>query len=74
MGGDDLELTQEFLSQMLGVRRSSVSLVAGTLQQAGLLRVRRGRVRIIDLEGLQEAACECYETVRSQSEQLLNID
>ena len=43
MGGDDLELTQEFLGQMLGVRRASVSLVAGTLQQAGLLRVRRGR-------------------------------
>jgi CRP-like cAMP-binding protein len=74
MGADDLELTQEFLSQMLGVRRSSVSLVSGTLQQAGLLRVRRGRVLIVDPAGLQEAACECYETVRSQSEQLLNID
>jgi CRP-like cAMP-binding protein len=68
---DDLALTQEFVAQMLGVRRSSVSLVAGTLQHAGLIRYRRGHIRILDVEGLRDAACECYETVRSQSERLL---
>jgi CRP-like cAMP-binding protein len=71
MESDDLALTQEFVSQMLGVRRTSVSIVAGTLQQAGLIRYRRGHIRILDLQGLQDGACECYETVRSQSERLL---
>ncbi len=71
MGNDDLALTQEFLGQMLGVRRSSVSLIAGTLQQAGLLRYRRGHIRILDVEGLRDAACECYATVKAHSDRLL---
>jgi CRP-like cAMP-binding protein len=70
--GDTLELTQEFLGQMLGVRRTSVSLVANTLQSAGLIRYRRGRIEILDLEGLRETACECYGTVKSHSDRLLN--
>ena len=70
-GSDDLKLTQEFLAQMLGVRRTSVSLVATTLQNAGLIRYSRGNIRILDLGGLQAAACECYETVRVQTERLL---
>ena len=72
-GGANLELTQEFLAQMLGVRRTSVSLVAGTLQNAGLIRYSRGRVEITNLKGLQETSCECYETVRAQNERLLGI-
>ena len=72
-GGDKLGLTQEFLAQMLGVRRTSVSLVANTLQEAGLIRYSRGRVEITDLEGLRQTACECYETVKLQSERLLGI-
>jgi CRP-like cAMP-binding protein len=68
---NDLVLTQEFVAQMLGVRRSSVSLVAGTLQHAGLIQYRRGHIRILDEDSLRDAACECYETVRSQSERLL---
>ena len=63
-GSDTLGLTQEFLAQMLGVRRTSVSLVANTLQAAGLIRYRRGRIEITNLEGLQETSCECYETVK----------
>jgi CRP-like cAMP-binding protein len=63
-GSDSLPLTQEFLSQMLGVRRNSVSLVANTLQHAGLIRYKRGHIQIMNLEGLQEVACECYETVK----------
>ena len=69
-GSEDLPLTQEFLAQMLGVRRTSVSVVANTLQDAGLIRYRRGHIRILDLEGLRETACECYETVKSLSERL----
>lgn len=73
LSGDDmLELTQEFLAQMLGVRRTSVTLVARTLQQAGLIKYRRGKVQITDLEGLRETACECYETVKAQYDRLLN--
>lgn len=72
-GGDTLVLTQEFLAQMLGVRRTSVSLVANTLQSAGFIRYRRGHVQITNLEGLQETSCECYETVKSHSQRLLGF-
>ena len=64
-------ITQEFLGQMLGVQRSSISIVAGALQKAGLIRYRRGHVQILDVEGLKEASCECYETVRAHYEQML---
>jgi CRP-like cAMP-binding protein len=64
--------SQEFLGQMLGVQRSSVSLVAHTLQQAGLIRYSRGRIDILNLEGLQEASCECYRTVKAHYDRLLN--
>ena len=68
---DDIALTQEFLSEMLGVRRSSVTLVAIALQDAGLIRYQRGHIRVIDVEGLMDCACECYETIRSEGERLL---
>jgi CRP-like cAMP-binding protein len=71
IGSDDLPLTQEFLAQMLGVRRTSVSIVANTLQQAGLIKYKRGHIRVIDLEGLRESACECYGTVKSLSDRLI---
>ena len=71
-GSDTLALTQEFLAQMLGVQRSSVSLVANTLQQAGLIRYSRGHIEIINLEGLQDASCECYRTVKAHYDRLLN--
>jgi CRP-like cAMP-binding protein len=70
-GSDDLVLTQEFLAQMLGVRRTSVSVVANTLQQAGFVRYSRGHIRITNLEGLQETTCECYRTVKSHADRLL---
>jgi CRP-like cAMP-binding protein len=70
-GSDTLELTQEFLAQMLGVRRTSVSLVAHMLQNAGFIRYRRGHVEITNLEGVRETSCECYETVKSHSDRLL---
>ena len=68
---DELNITQEFLGQMLGVQRTSISIVAGALQKAGLIRYRRGHVKILDVEGLREGACECYETVRGHYEQML---
>ncbi len=71
IGNDDLPLTQEFIAQMLGVRRTSVSIVANTLQQAGLIRYKRGNIRVLDLDALQESACECYWTVRSLSDRLI---
>jgi CRP-like cAMP-binding protein len=71
-GSDTLGLTQEFLAQMLGVRRTSVSLVANTLQTAGLIRYRRGRIEITDLEGLRAASCECYDRVKTHYRRLLD--
>lgn len=68
---DDLTVTQEFLAQMLGVRRTSLSSVANTLQKAGLIRYKRGHVRLLDIDALEERACECYETVRRHYERLL---
>src|SRR5262245_5092770 len=62
-----IDLTQEFLSQMLGIRRTTVTLVARALQTAGLIRCRRGRIEIIDRPGLEEAACECYGIIRHET-------
>jgi Mn-dependent DtxR family transcriptional regulator len=56
---------------MLGVRRTSVSLVANLLQQAGLIKYRRGRIEITNLEALQDASCECHETVKASYRRLL---
>ena len=71
-GSDRMEFTQEFLAEMLGVRRSSVSPVAGTLQKAGLINYARGHIEIIDVEGLRKASCDCYRTVKAHYDRLLN--
>ena len=70
-GGDSLPLTQEFLAEMLGVRRTSVTAVALTLQQAGLIKYSRGNIQISNVEGLRGAACECYEAVKSHYSRLI---
>jgi CRP-like cAMP-binding protein len=70
-GSDTLPFTQEFLAEMLGVQRSSVSVVAHTLQQAGFIKYSRGRIQILNLEGLQDAACECYAAVNNHYRALL---
>jgi CRP-like cAMP-binding protein len=70
VGGDEFFLTQEFLAAMLGTRRPSVSLIAGQLQQAGLIRYRRGHMTILDREGLEAAACEDYQLTRDLYERL----
>jgi CRP-like cAMP-binding protein len=64
IGNEVLPLTQEFLAQMLGTRRSSVTLAASSLQRGGLIEYHRGQVRVLDRELLEEAACECYPVTR----------
>ena len=73
MPTDTFELTQDFLSQMLGVRRATVSETASQLQQAGLITYTRGRVTILDREGLEAAACECYGIIESTFARLLDL-
>jgi Crp-like helix-turn-helix domain len=63
---DRLPFTQELLSQMLGVQRSSVATVAGRLQSAGLIAYCRGEIEIIDVQALRAACCECYQTINAQ--------
>ena len=71
-GSDDLMLTQEFLAQMLSVRRPSVSMVASPLQKAGLIKYSRGHMRVLDVKGLEKRACECYDTVKAHYKRLLS--
>jgi CRP-like cAMP-binding protein len=70
-GGCKLVLTQEAMAQMIGARRNSVSLVASTLQQANFIHYSRGHIEITDIEGLSRTACECYASVKSQYNRLL---
>jgi CRP-like cAMP-binding protein len=65
LAGDDLPLTQEFLAQMMGVRRTSVTAVAGGLQKAGMITYRRGQIHIVDLNQIRRSACECDQDIRS---------
>ena len=70
-GGTTLNLTQDYLAEMLGVQRTTVSLIAGKVQQAGLIRYRRGVIEILDRAGLERASCECYAAVRDHYGRLL---
>jgi CRP-like cAMP-binding protein len=72
-GGDEFEITQEFLAAMLGVHRPSVSVVAGLFQQAGIIQYSRGHMKILDRARLEEAACECYVKVSAEFERLLGV-
>jgi len=69
--GDELKLTQEFIAEMLGTRRSGVSEAATMLQEGGLIRYSRGQIKILDRPGLEKFACECYATVKVASDRLL---
>jgi CRP-like cAMP-binding protein len=71
VNGDEFELTHQFLSKMLGVRRAGVSVAAGILQKAGLIKYSRGRITILDREGLEAISCECYRIVREEFDRLL---
>ena len=66
VGNNEFALTQEFLAQMLGVRRPTVNIAGATLQKAGLIRYTRGKIAVVDREGLEAASCECYVRIRDE--------
>jgi Mn-dependent DtxR family transcriptional regulator len=68
--GTDLPLTQDYLAAMIGVRRSSVSDVAGRLQTDGIISYARGHIRIENVQRLMESSCECHDAVNQNYERL----
>jgi CRP-like cAMP-binding protein len=70
MDGNAIPLTQEFLGQMLGVRRTTVTIAAQLLQSGGLIRYRRGHIQILDRPALEELSCECYAIVRGYTDKI----
>lgn len=70
-GRDQFFITHELLAEMLGVRRQSVSLIAGALQRQGLIEYRRGRVTMRDRAGLEAASCECYDVIKAAYRELM---
>jgi len=73
-GVPELSLTQDLIAVMLGVRRSTVSVAAGQLQKAGVLRYQHGQITILDRVGLENAACECYQEVVDEYRRMLGTD
>jgi CRP-like cAMP-binding protein len=71
VGDDVLRLTHDFVAQMLAVRRPTVTLIAQELQNAGLIRYRRGEITILDYAGLERAACECVEALRLKTSRVI---
>ena len=71
-GGHELPLAQEYIAEMLGVRRTSATLIARTLQEAGMIHYTRGHITLIDVPALQDTACECYQTVKLNYDALLH--
>ena len=68
---NDIVMTQELLSNILGVRRASVTEAAGNLQRDGLIRYERGRIQVLDRPGLERRSCECYAVVKKEYDRLL---
>jgi len=74
MESESLNLTQEFLAQMLGVQRSTVTVAAGELQRGGMIGYSRGKINIVDRPALTNVACECYEIVSASYKRILKTD
>ena len=72
-GADRFGLTQEFLADMLGVRRQSVNLTARVLQTAGLIEYRRGELTILDRAGLEDSSCECFRVTSEMYERMMRL-
>lgn len=70
---NELNMTQELIANMLGVRREGVTEAAGKLQQAGLINYSRGRIVVLDRPGLETRVCECYQVVKTESDRLIPI-
>ena len=71
LGADEFRLTQDFISNMLGVRREGVSKAASILQKDGLIQYSRGRIKILDRAGLEAVSCECYWVIRDENDSYL---
>lgn len=71
---DELQMTQEFISNMLGVRREGVTHAAASLQQRGLISWGRGNIKVMDRPGLEKSVCECYGVVRDEHRRLRAVD
>ncbi len=71
LAGNELSMTQELIANMLGVRREGVTEAAGRLQRAGLIDYKRGTIKILDRDGLENRVCECYQVVRDEFNRLL---
>lgn len=69
---DELQMTHEFISNMLGIQREAVSLAAHRLQEKGVISYARGRIQILDRQELEKYACECYQVVKDEHDRLLN--
>jgi DNA-binding FadR family transcriptional regulator len=70
--GMNVAVTQELLAEMIGVTRTSVTAAAASLQDAGVIRYRRGHVQIVDIQRLKQFSCECYEAVREHYDRIIN--
>ncbi|MBC1221347.1 Crp/Fnr family transcriptional regulator [Nostoc sp. UCD121] len=73
LNSDQLFLSHEFLSHMLGVRRASISETASHLQDKGLIQYSRNQIKTIDRQGLEETSCECYGVIKQEYDRLLNF-
>jgi hypothetical protein len=71
VGRDSFDLTQEFLAEMLGVRRPGVTVAMGILEKSGLIAHARGNITIVDRAGLERVSCECYRTIRTRQAKLI---
>jgi CRP-like cAMP-binding protein len=71
VNGSEILMTQEFIANMVGGRRESVTVAAGHLQDAGLIQYSRGRIKILDREGLEAMVCECYKIVKNELNRLV---
>jgi CRP-like cAMP-binding protein len=71
LSSDELVMTQELIANMLGVRREGVTEAAGKLQDAGLIRYRRGKIAVLDRPALEARSCECYQVVKTELDRLL---
>lgn len=70
---DTFEFTQEFLANMLGVPRTSITMIAGSLQKAGLIHYRRGKIQLLDHHGLESAVCECYQIIKEERDGIFSL-
>jgi Mn-dependent DtxR family transcriptional regulator len=70
VGRNQFDLTQEFLAEMLGVRRPGVTVAMGVLEKAGLISHGRGNITVVDRAGLEKVACECYQAIKGRQAEL----